>query len=378
MKALTACALLLFSCAICAVSFCSGQILFGSYTPATTDKDTPSAFLAMQDWVSAKGNQQQQSIRVVDIGWAADFNVKEIEDLANSWRFDGAIPLINFMPYPYASWSAPNPDAMIAAGGYDDYLDGFFSNLRDVFAVPKYAPGATPLRRRAYLAFAPQPNGEWAPWSAICPPCSSTGQSIKQTAADYVNMFNYVIKKMRQPQYNLPADVIQVVFIASAVDQSASMESYYPNPSLVDWVGVAGDNFGTSLPGNSWVGAQNLFGPMMARLAAVAGESVPKMIACGASTTTPNGVTAKNSWIQDMYQYAIDAQLRLVAYYNADTSTDFAAFGGADGADQWSSPVSNFTYNVYPAMRDAVSQAPFVGCNISNPRYVTNKIFFGL
>jgi hypothetical protein len=368
---------------ICALAFvllgavlqrcAAAGILFGTYTPQTTD----GYYTNMNYWLGQanSGNGPSQSLRIIEVGWAAPDSktgkVPGIDDTRNTWGWSGAVPILTWMPYGYKTWESPTPNDDITSGLYDDYIDAFLSQLSSKYIYED------PTAKRVYLRFAPAPNGNWFPWSPYCPGCSSTGQSINQTAASYVSLWKYVMKKVRDEKYNLTQDVLQVIFDVATASLSGPISSFAPPDELVDWYSITGINWGNTLPGNSWVTPSELFGPSLTALRAI-NATKPTGLASAGSTSQPNGVAAKSAWLTTLCTYLQDQSLMMYSYHNADSSTDVAIFGGSVGPKVFQSPVQNQSFKMYPEYRDCVAGSAFVGHNISNDRYLTDAQFQGL
>ena len=348
-------------------------ILFGSYTQSG---ESPSLWQAFNAWFQSQGHPQlQQSVRVVNVGWAPIDTMKHHFDfIRDVWTYAIAVPIISFEPYPYKTWTKPAPCDDIVNGVYDDYLDAFFGNLSHNYVFER-APEFT---RIAYLRFAPQPNGNWFPWSPSCPPCGSTGQRINQTAASYKRMWDYVIAKLRLPKYNLTEDTIQVMFDAATTDMTGDVSDFAPDQTnettRAQWFSATGINWGNTLPGNNWVGANSLFKPTLKKLMAI-NSTTPLAITSAGTTSVPNGLEAKNAWLSDLCDLA-KSMLKMISYHNADSSTDIAVFGGAKGIRNYSTPYSNDEYPEYPNWRECLQGPEFVGSNYLDSTTVINQSCF--
>jgi mannan endo-1,4-beta-mannosidase len=177
-------------------------------------------------------------------------------------------------------------------------------------------------------------------------------------------------------------DVLQVIWDAATFDASGPLESYWPGADAgVSWLGVNGFNWGDTLPGNTWLSPTALLLPTLKRLAAL-NATMPVAISSIASTSDPRGVTAKNAWIAAAFSFArarsVSGRVRMITWHNADAATDLGVFGGEAGPLNWSSPVSSVSYLTYPALRDGVAKAPFVGVNTSLSNYLTDAQFYGV
>jgi len=340
--------------------------LLGSYTPNNQSFQDMSTYPNMFNTPSDSINM---AVSVLEIGWSANDWPKVEQQLNAVWNIEMAVPMITWMPYAFKTWSSHTPNKDIYMGKYDDYIDQFLGNLSS------WVQG-----KRVYLRFAPQPNGDWFPWSPVCGSCSGNGQSINQTVASYADMWNYVIAKVRSSKYNLGTDVLMTIFDVNndnAPDSAAGKEFLPSSLSTIDWIGVTGYNWGTTLPGNTWSTPSEVFAAQVAAMQAAA--SGKPLALFSASTSTPNGVWGKNTWIETLFAYAADTQAKMLVYHNADSSTDLACFGGETGASTWNSPLSGISYNVYPMWSTAVNNATYgvQGTDSTNSQYISQALFAG-
>jgi hypothetical protein len=344
----------------------SGPI-YGTYTPNN------QTFQDFDSWVNifnTVGTELNQAVSVLDVGWSKGDAAAVQAQLDTIWNLDEAIPVITWMPYAYATWNSTTPNEDIVSGMYDDYIAQFLTMLN---AWLNNGP------KRAYLRFAPQPNGNWFPWSPTCPQCGGNGQHIKQTPQSYVDMWKYVIGKVRSGAYQLTEDVLLIMFNVNNVDvpPGNSMEQYYPSDGSANWVGITGMNWGNTVPGNTWTAPPDLFTAMLGRLVKLS-TSTPVFVS-SASTSQPNGIAAKSRWLTDLVQYAVYSGIKMLIYHNVDSSTDLAAFGGSKGSTTYNAPLSGITYNCYRSLADAINNPVFgiKGTNSSSSRYLSTAEFRG-
>ena len=339
-------------------------VLFGTYTPTTP------VFDALNAWLTYKN----QSVGIVEVGWGPTSGIPEaLSDIEAVWE-SGAVPIVTWMPYPYIHWTSPTPNADIVNGVYDGYISAFFSALQSFLSGQDQVLG-TEDDRRAYLRFAPQPNGDWFPWSPYCPSCGSTGQHINQSIASYTAMFNYVVAKGRASPFQLSTDVLQVMWCINEVDVSGPSSAFYPGDADVDWTAVVGFNWGNTVPGNQWTHPRELFSAPLSRLRDFA-ASKPVALATVASTSVPNGVSAKARWLNSLFSYlgSLPPQVHMLAFHNADGATDFGIFGGSRG----DIGVDHGQYLAYREILTNIQQHAWIlGSDAKNPRLISNAAFRG-
>ena len=288
------------------------------------------------------------AVSVLEIGWAANDWPTVEQQLNAVWNIEMAVPLITWMPYAYKTWSSPTPNKDIVLGKYDDYIAQFLGNLSTWVAG-----------KRAYLRFAPQPNGDWFPWSPVCGSCSGNGQSINQTVASYSAMWTYVINKVRSSKYNLGTDVLQVMFDVNNVnapDSAAGHEFLPTSLTTINWIEsrlTGGPHCRTT------VGRRRRFQSMFTAMPAARPISLSPF---SASTSTPN--VGKNTWINLV---RLQVHRQRCWYHNANLSTtgvlwwgDLATMNSAVG-----------THNV-PGLVDGVNTARTVQADSTNSQRFRN------
>jgi mannan endo-1,4-beta-mannosidase len=360
--------------------------LFGTFTPNN------QTFQDLNIWVNTwnlAADAINQAVSVINVGWAANDAAAVEAQLDLVWSTEVAVPIINWMPYPYKTWTRPSPNTDITSGLYDDYIDQFLAMLSRWLSGSDRIFG-TMDDRRAYLRFAHEPNGDWFPWSPQCPSCGSSGQRINQTTESYVAMWRHVIgKKVRGGNSSLPATVLQVMFGANnddAYGQGYTMEQLFPG-APVDWVGVSGNNWGNTLPLNQWITPSQIFSNMVQRLVNVTSangtQKMKPMALSTATTSHPNGAWAKFWWVPQLFDYtkSLSDVVKMVWYHNCDSSTDLAVFGGEGGLTVWTSPLSEMQYNVYQSFADCINNGTVYGlqgANASDPGILSTQQFWGL
>eukprot|EP01062_Namystynia_karyoxenos_P014622 TRINITY_DN15271_c0_g1_i2.p1 TRINITY_DN15271_c0_g1~~TRINITY_DN15271_c0_g1_i2.p1 ORF type:complete len:699 (+),score=164.64 TRINITY_DN15271_c0_g1_i2:74-2170(+) len=297
---------------------------------------------AVSEWVGAT----RVSVANYALGWADPSKLPGVfsSDIAPLWAA-GHVPVITWMPYPYATWTNPQPNVDIAGGKYDAYIDAFYKELKSFLAGGK----------RAYIRFAPEGNGNWFPWAPQCPSCSSTGQKISQTPASYVDMWKYV----RGKASDIPDTQLQWIWAANNVDApdgSSTLEGVFPGADQVDWVGVDGLNFGDTLPAHKWQTPKDTFAQVLSRVAKAA-PGKPVAVSTFGTVSSPNGPAAKGAWLHDALALFASAKVGMVLAFNQDNNAspvqDFAVLGGANGDAK--AQVSGKSTNAYSELRDYVA-----------------------
>ena len=123
----------------------------------------------------------------------------------------------------------------IVAGAHDGYLQAS-------------AQAAAAYGKQFQLRFAPEMNGSWAPWE---------GSVNGNTPALYVAAWQHVVSIFRA------AGATNVRWVWSPNNgPTSTIPSYYPGDAWVDYIGIDGYNWGSSL--GSWQSFSQVFGPASA------------------------------------------------------------------------------------------------------------------
>jgi hypothetical protein len=176
----------------------------------------PAIHLTYFDWVT---------------DWTADPTIST--DFA-----DGRIPLVNWEPF----------DASGAQVSFDDILGGAFDAM-----LASRANGAASFHKKLFLDFAAEMNGDEG-WGGHDP-------------AKYIAAYRHVHDVFRA------AGATNVVWawcpnVTDVDGTNAATMSYYPGDAYVDWTGVDGYNWGTSVPGFGWQTFHDVFAGIYPLLAA--------------------------------------------------------------------------------------------------------------
>lgn len=271
--------------------------------------------------------------------------------LETTWN-RGSIPSLSL-----EFWSE-NPDnttieTRIAQGELDGYFADFRSRLMAYTAGPDQRLN-TRDDRRIYLRPAHEANGNWYGWS---------GNSEAYIYA-WRRMHGIVNPGFSKSQ-------LQWIWSVNNTDQGGiTAESYYPGDIYVDWLGIDGYNWGKSFEWGDWNSPNSIFDSMLARLR-VLSPNKPVSINEVSSTTTPNGIVAKNQWITTMFDYAHQKNIRMLSWFSEDKETDWAIFGGKNGDTTYQGQ------KVYSNYATAVKDRRVIGSSHDNPRILTDRQFDG-
>jgi hypothetical protein len=220
--------------------------------------------------------------------------------LINSSQLDGvisrgAVPQVTWEPWD-AIGSPTDPNyalSTITNGSHDAYLQAS-------------AQAAAAYGKQFQLRFAPEMNGSWAPWE---------GSVNGNTPQLYVAAWQRVVSIFRAAG----ARNVQWVW-APNNGPTGTIASYYPGDSYVDFIGLDGYNWGSSL--GQWQTFTQVFGPSYAIVTSLSATK-PIEITETASAET-GGV--KSSWITSAFLNEIPASFpRVVAviWFDENKETDW-------------------------------------------------------
>ncbi len=241
--------------------------------------------------------------------------------LAGIWE-NHNVPLVSwelFLCSP--AQTPPNVEVLAAQGRYDAYLTRWFDRLRSYLSGDD---GVYNTRddRRLYLRPAHEMNGDWLPWSAA---------AGNNEPADYVRMW----RRTREiaGRHGLDQSHVQWLWSVNHTDNGGfRAEQYYPGDEYVDWLAISGYNWGETQSWSSWSPPEQVFGPMLGRLRAIASKpvAIPEYASSSRTVSGPDAA-AKSRWIASVHDYALAHDIRLLAWFNQDKETDWAVFGGSGG-----------------------------------------------
>jgi len=343
--------LILFVCQ----SFAS---IFGYFSPELS----PS----IDKWVT-----KTHTIQNFMSGWSGDSNIMNnlFTSMSRTWHEYSHVPLITWMPYAWRNWTSPNPNDIIANGGYDDYLREFGIKLKKFLAGPDGIYGNKD-DRRAYIRFAHQMNGNWFPWAPNCAwSCEQTGQHISQSSHSYVNMWKHVVDLFDDMGfYN--ASRLQFIWTVNNINFQKPIEEFYPGDYYVGWIGVDGYNFGDTVPNHDWEPATTVFKNVFGLLRNISKEK-PVAITEFGSVTSPKGIDDKVQWITDSFEIFKKNDVKMILSFNVDGGkTDLSVFGGPKGDE-----IFQFSWNAYSSYRRALQDDWIIGTNSMNPRLISDDVF---
>jgi beta-mannanase len=188
----------------------------------------------------------------------------------------GATPLVTWEPWRWGGGTSQPAYSLarITAGAYDGYLRSWAKGLRG-------------WGKPVYLRFAHEMNGDWYPWSE---------RVNGNRPGDYVAAWRHVravfdaqkvtnVRWVWSPNVTYPG--------------STDLRSLFPGSRYVDVVAVDGYNWGTAASWSTWTTPEQLFGPTLTELRAIA-PGVPVALAEVASAEQGG---SKAEWVTGLFAW---------------------------------------------------------------------------
>lgn len=319
-----------------------------------------------------------------DLGWPEE-KIKELFEHQLSFIWErGHVPILILQPFfglenhpdsgeDFDLDDRPDPDdyvneetsEMIAreitAGEYDDVLENWADALKGWLRpsdddVPD---------RRLYLNFAPEMNGDWVPWSG------ATGDS---TPADFVDMWRRVhdiVTSKAIDKHHLQWMWAPDNDGTPSAGYSAS--EYYPGDSYVDWTGVHGYNW---YEWGGWVEPEERYDHVLEDIRSVTDKPLA-LTEYGTSSAygDEHRPELKAEWIEKIFEYIVNEDIRMACWFNVDKETDWAVLGGERGTGTWD--YDGTTYDVYPEYRTEIRERDALSAHPDHPRRLTDEEFTG-
>lgn len=182
----------------------------------------------------------------------------------------------------------------IADGAHDDYLYWWAD------ALAKW--GA-----RVYLRFAHEANGTWYPWSV------TAGTDPR----DYVHAWRHAHKIFTAKGAH---NVTWVWAPNISFPGSTPMDELYPGDDVVDVVGLDGYNWGTSQPWSHWIAPDDLFGPSLGEVNAIAPGKPVVITEVGSADAGGD----KPQWIRALLDFVrAEPSVRAFIWFDHDKEADW-------------------------------------------------------
>jgi mannan endo-1,4-beta-mannosidase len=155
-------------------------------------------------------------------------------------------------------------------------------------------------------------------------------------------------------------------------------DEYYPGDRYVDWLGIDGYNFGDTESWSNWTGPEATYQHMLDINRSI-NPSKPICIPEFASTSYINGhydVHRKAVWIDKVYDYFRNHNIKMACWFNIQKETDWPVFGGVRGQGTFTDNDGD-TYYIYGGYQNTMQESDILHADKSNPRVLNNNEFQG-
>ncbi|APX98228.1 hypothetical protein BB347_11135 [Natronorubrum daqingense] len=339
-----------------------GTRIIGSYPG--DDATSAEQYRPFEEWLETRFGVLTLYVNADD-----DESVRQnfLSGLTDVWQ-TGHVPMVTWLSYVDSESETPSTIThQIRDGEYDAVLEWWVDELSAWLAADDPVIDGP---RRLYFRPFPEMNGDWLPWSVL----------EDDDVEPFVDAWRYVHERLMDAvDADDPRERVQWVWNPNATEHTdVPTEASYPGEEYVDWIGIDGYNFGDSSMGDGWQSPESVFEPMRTRLTDLSDRplSIPEF----GSTSVRDGehdVSAKDEWIDDVFEYIEANDIRMVCWFNVDKETDWAVFGGARGTDTFEDERRDERYRVYDSFRERVQRGDYVGGSTQTPGVLSNDHFQG-
>jgi len=102
------------------------------------------------------------------------------------------------------------------------------------------------------------------------------------------------------------------------------MEEYFPGNDWIDWIGIGGFNFGTSVSWSGFATPTQMYANMVQRMRTVTSNAKPLGIT--EYGCVPDGGD-KGAWLTSFFQYCQSNNIRMTSYFNIDKVRNNIQYG---------------------------------------------------
>lgn len=228
----------------------------------------------------AKGLRETPAIAGFFKDFTSPFPSRECDSAVRQ----GAVPMVSLEPW-VAGKGVNQPAyslARIIAGEHDAYLTAWGEGLREWFTARQEQD------RPFLLRFAHEMNGNWYPW----------GETVNgNQPGEFAAAWRHVHRVLGKAAGDTP---IEWVWSPNEeYDGGQQLKALYPGNDVVDVAAVDGYNWGTSQPWSVWRTPEQIFGPSLQALQAVA-PGKPLMVAETACAGTGG---SRAGWLARLVAY---------------------------------------------------------------------------
>lgn len=289
----------------------------GAFTP--TEIGGQAGFEALQ------GKPIAVEMNYYGLGTPSDFPVATF----NAIVAGGAIPHMTWEPWAGGNPAGPNyNNTKIINGGWDTFYR-------------KYAKSIKAWGKPLFIRWGHEMNGDWYPWSGATNGGATLNGYGDPTKADgverYIDAYRHVVDLFRAEGVT-NVTWIWCPNIGDVPNEDWNRpENYYPGDDYVDWVGLDGYNWGTSVVGRGWGTYYQIFNSSYQKFKAY---GKPMIIGEFASTEL-GGDKAK--WIKEAMQYIklVHTQIKCITWFNINKETDWRVNSSSTSLAAWKLAVAD-------------------------------------
>ena len=174
-----------------------------------------------------------------------DNGIKFPEKCVNIIHLSGFTPYVRLMPRTTFEEGKKDPTYSM-----QKIVDGKFD--RDLI---QWAKKAKQLKYPIIAEFAPEPNGNWFPWSGVFNGgAERTGYGnplLPDGPERYRDAYRHIITLFRKEGVKNITWVFHIDANSFLDEEWNSMKAYYPGDKYIDWIGIS--TYGALQPGEEWV-----------------------------------------------------------------------------------------------------------------------------
>jgi beta-mannanase len=166
-----------------------------------------------------------------DLPWL-DYLKGSCRDLLLTWE-PWRLPSTDDQPEVQPEFSL----GQIISGRYDNYIQAFSKVLSE-------------FSQKIFLRPMHEMNGNWYPW----------GGSVNNNSTElYLQAWQHIWKLVHKNVGSNIQFVWSPYVTSYPSEQGNAIERYYPGDDYVDWVGIDGYNWGTTIDENGWLSFKQIF-----------------------------------------------------------------------------------------------------------------------
>lgn len=254
----------------------------------------------------------------------------------------GVIPSIRMMP-----WSKYDKEDQTYS--LDKIIKGNFDKELLQWAKDAKLSGAPLL-----IDFAPEPNGDWFPWSGVYNGGGEKdkygSKSIPDGPEKFIDAYKHIVDIFNNADADNITFVLHVNSISAPAEEWNKVTNYYPGDNYIDWIGI--NIYGPQMWGDKYVRFIDILDLIYPELCSLSAEKPIAILEFGVADYLPN--VDKAIWLQSaLYTVALPEynRIKAIGWWH---STWLNKDGTMSALQIDSSPHSLITY------KEGIAQSNFV------------------